>query len=353
MIVAPAAGSHAAGRGWARSQDGGVLAVHVGRGEAAHWRQPPSSPSRAHSHPKAPLSAHRTCPRTAAGVSCTAGQAHAHPTFMNTVAQRVCESPGPLLQRQHSTHSGQVAVVSLHEQFAYTCCCCGQCLLQQGKVDLTEPARLKRCSSAASSTPSPCELQAIVDEQSAEAAQQEAAQAPQPPASPLTAPPASQQAASHSQNSPAPTTSDAAAPAANLTPPAMPTTTAAAAAVAAATPAAATPGVTPRPASLLLHTQAANLLTGSPLAATPASRAQTGSGSRQPGAAPSEHRAPAGVGMHAPSQATQNTEVGMLHLSACYTCCTHLCSGCNAQVLTAPALTLLVHALPLHGLACL
>lgn len=42
---ASAVSSYAIGRGRSRSQDGGVAAVHVGRGEAAHWGQPPSTPS--------------------------------------------------------------------------------------------------------------------------------------------------------------------------------------------------------------------------------------------------------------------------------------------------------------------
>ena len=151
-------------------------------------------------------------------------------------------------------------------------------------------------------------LQAIVDEQ--------AAQAAQPIGSPSRPEPASQQAASQSQSSPAPASpaavaAAAAAAAATMSPLATPTAAAAAAAVAAAatTPAAASPATTPVPASLLRHTQAANLLTGSPLAATPASRAQTGSSGRQAGAAPSADRRPAAAGMHASSQATQNTEV--------------------------------------------
>ena len=151
-------------------------------------------------------------------------------------------------------------------------------------------------------------LQAIVDEHTVEAAQQQAAQAPQPVGSPSSLDPASQQAASQSLSSPAAAPSAAAA--ANASPVATPTAAAAAAvAAAAATPAAAMPSATPVPASLLRHTQAANLLTGSPLAATPASRAQTGSSGRQAGAPPSADRPPAAVGMHAPSQATQNTEV--------------------------------------------
>ena len=99
-----------------------------------------------------------------------------------------------------------------------------------------------------------------------------------------------------------------------------PVATPTAAAAAAATPAAATPAATPVPASLLRHTQAANLLTGSPLAATPASRAQTGSSGRQAGAPASAGRGPAAAGMHAPSQATQNTEV-TLHLLLLHFCC--------------------------------
>ena len=149
-------------------------------------------------------------------------------------------------------------------------------------------------------------LQAIVDEHTVEAAQQQAAQAPQPVGSPSSLDPASQQAASQSLSSPAAAPSAAAA--ANMSPVATPTA-AAAVAAAAATPAAAMPSATPLPASLLRHTQAANLLTGSPLAATPASRAQTGSSGRQAGAPPNADRPPAAVGMHAPSQATQNTEV--------------------------------------------
>lgn len=153
-------------------------------------------------------------------------------------------------------------------------------------------------------------LQAIMDEHSVEAAQQQAAQPPQPvgssPPSRLD-PPASQQALSQSQSSPPPASSAAAA---NLAPVATPTTTAAAAvAAAAATPAAGTPAATPVPGSLLRATQAANLLTGSPLGATPASRAQTSSSGRQAGPAEDVERPPAAAGMHAPSQATQNTEV--------------------------------------------
>jgi len=40
-----AAGAHAIGRSWARDQDGGILAVHVGRREVAHWQQPPCAPT--------------------------------------------------------------------------------------------------------------------------------------------------------------------------------------------------------------------------------------------------------------------------------------------------------------------
>ena len=160
-------------------------------------------------------------------------------------------------------------------------------------------------------------LQAIVDEHKAEAAEQQAGQAPDATSSPRKAHPRS-----HTQNSPmhtpaaAATGSDAAAadatPAAGLNAVAL-----AAAADVTATPAAATPAAnaatssaaTPVPVSLLRHTQAANLLTGSPLAATPASRSYTSSGSRQQGALASEERRPRTTGMHAPSQATQNTEV--------------------------------------------
>ena len=162
--------------------------------------------------------------------------------------------------------------------------------------------------------PSDCVLQAIVDEHSSEAAQQQAAQPQHPAASPTRPHLASLPAASQSQNSPVATTSAAAAPAANLTPVATPTSTAAAAAAVAATPAANTPGATPVPVSLLRHTQAANLLTGSPLAATPASRARTGSSGRQAEGPGSEGRRPMAAGMHAPSQATQNTEVRNLHM---------------------------------------
>ena len=96
---------------------------------------------------------------------------------------------------------------------------------------------------------------------------------------------------------PAPLTGDAVAAAANA---------------ATATPAAnavTSPNATPVPASLLRHTQAANLLTGSPLAATPASRAQISSSSSQAEVPATEGRPPVAAGMHAPSQATQNTEV--------------------------------------------
>ncbi|DBA81937.1 hypothetical protein WJX77_000726 [Trebouxia sp. C0004] len=68
------------------------------------------------------------------------------------------------------------------------------------------------------------------------------------------------------------------------------------------------PAATPVPAILLRHTQAANLLTGSPLAATPATRANTSTKIRQADAPASQTRPPAAAGMHAPSQATQNTE---------------------------------------------
>lgn len=139
------------------------------------------------------------------------------------------------------------------------------------------------------------------------------------------------------------------APPANLTPAAMPTTTAS---VAAATPAAATPGATPVPASLLRQTQAANLLTGSPLAATPASRAQPDSAGRQPRGPPTEHRAAAAPGMHAPSQATQNTEVRMLLCLLCLLCtCSSGCNtgllGCSLQLIASACL---VPALPVASL---
>lgn len=175
-------------------------------------------------------------------------------------------------------------------------------------------------------------LQAIVDEHSREAAQQQAVQPQHPAASPTRPHLASPPAASQAQNSPVPTTSAAAAAAANLTPVATPTTTAAAAAAVAATPAANTPGATPVPVSLLRHTQAANLLTGSPLAATPASRAQTGISGRQPEGPGSEARPPMAAGMHALSQATQNTEVRKLHMDSAVDAVQVALEGCTAGV---------------------
>ena len=70
----------------------------------------------------------------------------------------------------------------------------------------------------------------------------------------------------------------------------------------------ATSAATPAPATLLKYTQPANLLTSSPLAATPASRQQGADGSPTHAAEEALQARPQAVGMHAPSQATQNTE---------------------------------------------
>ncbi len=154
---------------------------------------------------------------------------------------------------------------------------------------------------------------------------QEAAQAQPPALSPSKADSSSQQI-DQPQGSllhtPAAATPAAAtpAPAPASTPAGQPNTAAAAGAAPAVTPAAnavSSPAATPVPASLLRHTQAANLLTGSPLAATPASRAQTSGSSRQAEEAAGEGRPPAAAGMHAPSQATQNTEVCLLLHTTC------------------------------------
>ena len=166
-------------------------------------------------------------------------------------------------------------------------------------------------------------LQAIVDEHKQEAAQQSAQPAALSPTEVDSSPQHDNQAPSSPLQTPAHavTTVPATTPAPQgaATPAGPPSSSAAAAAAAAAisaaldmTPAAnvvSSPAATPVPASLLRHTQAANLLTGSPLAATPATRANTSTNVRQADAPPSQTRPPAAASMHAPSQATQNTEV--------------------------------------------
>ena len=132
-------------------------------------------------------------------------------------------------------------------------------------------------------------LQAIVDEHKQEAAQQTAQPAALSPTEVDSSPQHDNQAPSSPLQTPAHavTTVPATTPAPQgaATPAGPPSSSAAAAAAAAAisaaldmTPAANvvfSPAATPVPASLLRHTQAANLLTGSPLAATPATRANT------------------------------------------------------------------------------
>ena len=162
-------------------------------------------------------------------------------------------------------------------------------------------------------------LQAIVEEHKQDAALQEAAQ-PQPAALSPAAADSTSQHGDPPHGSPVHTPAAAASPLLVATPAAQAAsppagaraTSAAAAAASAMTPAAnavSSPAATPVPASLLRHTQAANLLTGSPLAATPASRVHPSSSSRQGDAPPSQARPAVAAGMHAPSQATQNTEV--------------------------------------------
>ena len=171
-------------------------------------------------------------------------------------------------------------------------------------------------------------LQAIVDEHKQEAAQQTAQPAALSPTEADSSPQHGNQAPSSPLQTPAHavTTVPATTPAPQgaATPAGPPSSSAAAAAPAAAAAAAAisaaldmtpaanvvsSPAATFVPASLLRHTQAANLLTGSPLAATPATRANSSTNVRQADAPPSQTRPLAAAGMHAPSQATQNTEV--------------------------------------------
>ena len=161
--------------------------------------------------------------------------------------------------------------------------------------------------------------QAIVEEHKQDAALQEAAQT-QPAAPSPAAADSTSQHGDQPRSSPVHTPAAAASPLLIATPAAQaasppagaPATSAAAAAASAMTPAAnaiSSPAATPVPAGLLRHTQAANLLTGSPLAATPASRVHPSSSGRQGDAPPSQGRPAVAAGMHAPSQATQNTEV--------------------------------------------
>ncbi len=162
-------------------------------------------------------------------------------------------------------------------------------------------------------------LQAIVDEHKQEAAQQTA----QPAALSPTKADSSPQHDNPVPSSPVQTPAHPIATIPAITPAGPPSSSAAAAPAAAPAAAAASvalvmtpaanvvssPAATPVPPSLLRHTQAANLLTGSPLAATPATRANTSTNIRQADAPASQTRPPAAAGMHAPSQATQNTEV--------------------------------------------
>lgn len=80
----------------------------------------------------------------------------------------------------------------------------------------------------------------------------------------------------------------------------------------------ATSAATPAPATLLKYTQPANLLTSSPLAATPASRQQGADGSPTHAADVALQARPQAAGMHAPSQATQNTEASHSCTCPCF-----------------------------------
>ena len=182
-------------------------------------------------------------------------------------------------------------------------------------------------------------VQAIVDEHRQEEEEQQPGDAALP-LTPLTAAansilqqPHSQQAnntgaaalalapgaACASAVTPAPAEPPAFTPAATALPQAATAAAAAAAAAVAGTPAAGaaavagTPGVTPAPVSLLKLTQPANLLTSSPLSATPASRRPGNASTHSPIASdavmPDQARPPASAGVPPVSQATQNTEV--------------------------------------------
>lgn len=158
--------------------------------------------------------------------------------------------------------------------------------------------------------------QAIVDEHKQEEEEGKAQDAiPAPQTLPLTPLTAAANSLPHTASSkdvpptPARISTPSIAAASNTHTPAAATSAAGAVAATVSPAVAATPAATPALASLLKYTQPANLLTSSPLAATPASRQQGAGESPAHAAGVALQARPLVAGMHAPSQATQNTEV--------------------------------------------